>query len=174
MTPPAVFLNEGAKSYVDALAAIEAFEEKVRSVCRDIYEKYRPQLVSKVGLEDEDCEDYDGEFDRANRYAELGVFQESPSRRETFYVYLRWDGTEDVAPEISACVNLEFSTKGDRNGYAKLLRTIPSIQFGDDASYPYLWSSRKLTDLSTCTETLGGLLSEWLAGWPAGLRLKQR
>lgn len=75
MTPPAVFLNEGAKSYVDALAAIEAFEEKVRSVCRDVYEKYRPQLVSKVGLEDEDCEDYDGEFDRANRYAESGFFR---------------------------------------------------------------------------------------------------
>jgi hypothetical protein len=66
------FLSEGSKSYLDALAAIEAFEGQVRGVCKDVYEKYKQQLVSKMGIKDTACEDHDNK-NPANRYAELGV-----------------------------------------------------------------------------------------------------
>src|SRR5258708_3641466 len=119
------FLNEGAKSYLDALAAIVGFEEKVRSICKEVYKKYRSQLVSTMGLEDAQCREDDLTKEPENRFAELGVCQDSASGRETLYIYLMWDGAKNGAPEISACVCLEFSKKSDRNDYAKLLRRIP-------------------------------------------------
>jgi hypothetical protein len=171
MTTTAGFLIEGAKSYIDALVAITAFESAVRAVCKDVYDKYKPQLVSRIGLEDAQCEDHENKQPE-NRLAELGVRQDSPSGRESFYVYLKWDGTKDGAPEISAELCLEFSKKSDRNDYAKLLRKLPSRQLSDDSGSPYLWSSKKLSDLSSCAEALDELLNEWLACWPAGRRLE--
>jgi len=164
------FLTEGAKSYVDALAAIEAFEQQVRGVCEDVYKKYRLPLVSKIGLKDEDCGDHDNK-QPANRNVELGVLQNSPSGREVFYIYIMWDGAKDGAPELSACVSLQCYKKSDRNEYAELLRRIPSIQSGDDNGY-YLWSQKTLNDLSSWAETFDKLLDEWLACWPAKRRLQ--
>ncbi|MGO9228293.1 MAG: hypothetical protein ACLQKA_03645 [Bryobacteraceae bacterium] len=171
MTTKEAFLSEGAKSYIDALAAIEAFQRAACAACKVVCDKYRPELASKMGLADADCEDHDKNIDPANRYAELGVWQKSPSGREWLYVYLMWDDAKNGEPEISACVSLEFSRKIDREGYAKSLRAIPSIQSGEDDGY-YLLSSRKLGDLSSCAETLDQLLSEWLECWPAGRKLK--
>lgn len=171
MTKTAEFLREGAKSYIDALAAIEAFEKEVCAVCRGVYEKYKPQLVSKMGLKDAGCEHYDNK-EPADRFAELGVWQSTKSGRAWFYVYIRWDGAKNGPPEISACVSLDFFKKSDRNDYAKLLRKIPSLQPGDDGSNYYLWSHENLRDLSSCGETIRRLLDKWLACWPAGRRLK--
>jgi hypothetical protein len=141
----------------------------VRSVCKDVYEKFKPQLVSKMGLKDADCEDYNN-TEPENGYAELGVKQTTKGHREWFYVYLMWDGTKGGAPEISACVSLDFSKNGDRDDFAKLLRKIPSLQPGDDG--PYLWTRKNLSDLSSCPETFYKLLDEWLKGWPDGRKLK--
>ena len=171
MTTTAGFLIEGAKSYIDACSAIEAFEKVVCGVCKDVYDKYKPQLVANMGLEDEECVDHVNKKPE-DRFAELGVCQDSPSRRETLYIFLLWDGVNDSAPEISACVCLEFTTKGDRNVYAKLLRRISSIRPTDDSSYPGLQSSKKLSDLSSCAETLDELMREWLLCWPAGRKLE--
>jgi hypothetical protein len=171
MTTTADFLNEGAKSYIDALAAVEAFEGKVRRVCKDAYEKYKPELVSKMGLKDAVCKDHDN-TDPANGSAELGVLQSTKSGREWFYVYLKWDGAKDGSPEISACVSLEFIKRSDRDDYARLLPRTSSIKCDDDDDGYYLWSHKNLTDLSSCSETFYELLDEWLACWPAGRRLK--
>ena len=172
MTITSDFLSEGAKHYVDALAAVDAFEKVVHGVCRDVYKKYQTELARKIGLKDAECEVHDENKDPANRYAELGVWQSSKSRREWFYVYVKWEDTKDGAPEISACVSLDFSKRGDQNEYAELLRKIPSIQSGVDGSSYYLWSQKELSDLSMCEETLYKLLDEWLACWPKGRRLK--
>jgi hypothetical protein len=169
MTTPADFLNEGAKSYIDALTAVEAFEGKVRRVCKEAYEKYKPELVSKMGLKDAVCKDHNNK-DPANGCAELGILQSAKSGREWFYVYVMWDGTKEGAPEISACVSLEFSKKDDRDDHAKSLPRTSSITRGDDGNY--LWSHKNLSDLSSCPETFCKLLDEWLACWPAGRRLK--
>ena len=171
MTTTESFLIDGAESYIDALAAIKAFEKAVLDVCRKVYNKNQPQLVSTIGLQDTPCEDHYDNHEPENRYAELGVWQNSPSDRETLYVYLRWDVDKDGAPEISACVCLDFTTKSDRNEYGRLLRKIPSILRGD-GWYPYLWSSKKLSDLSSCAEALDGLLNEWLECWPADQKLQ--
>lgn len=170
MTTNADFLSEGAKSYIDALSAIEAFEGLARGACKAVYEKYKPQLVSKMGIRDADCHDHDNKDDLANGIAELGVWQTTTSGREWLYVYLMWKVAKDGAIEVSACVSIQFSTKNDRNKCAELLRNSPSIQPGD-AGY-YLWSQRNLSDLSSCTEAFCSVLDEWLACWPAGRRLK--
>jgi hypothetical protein len=165
------FLSEGAKSYIDALAAIEAFEKMACSKCRGVYEKYKPQLVGRMGIKDASCEDHDDNKDPANGFAELGVRQATKSGREDLFVYLQWEVAEDGAPEISACVMLEFSTRDDRNKWAKLLRKSLSIRPGDEDGH-YLWSQKHLRDLSSCAEAFHELLDEWLASWPAGRRLK--
>jgi hypothetical protein len=165
------FLDDGSKSYLDALAAIKAFETAVRGICGAVCDKHKPQLVGKIGLEDAEWHDHDNPAPE-DRFAELGVYQNSPSGRETLYVYVRWDGDQVGAPKILAEVSLEFSTRNDRNDYGKLLREVSSIRPGDDSDYPYLWSSKTLTNLSKCAEVLDELLNEWLACWPAGRRLQ--
>lgn len=169
MTKGADFLSEGAKSYIDALAAVDAFEKNVQSVCREVYEKYKTQLASTMGLENDACEDHEYK-DPANRFAEIGVLQSSPSERESLYIYVMWDG----APDISACVSLEFSKKSDRNDAYRRLRRNPacSIEPNDDSPYPGLWSRKTQNDPSAWAETLDALLNEWLGCWPAGWRLK--
>ena len=169
MTTTTSFLVEGAKSYIDALAAIKAFKRAVCDACKDVYNKHKPQLVSKMGLQETPCEDHD-RIEPENRYAELGVWQNSPNGRETLYVYLSWGDDKDGAPEISACVCLEFTKKSDRDEYARLLLKIPSI-LPCDGSYPCLWSSKKLSDLSSPEEAFDELLNEWLTGWPADQKL---
>lgn len=101
---------------------------------------------------------------------EIGVFQNSPSGRESLFVYVMWDG----APEISACVSLEFSKKSDRNdAYKRLLRNPAcSIETSDDSGHLTLWSRKQQNDPSAWAETLDALLNEWLACWPAARRLK--
>jgi hypothetical protein len=88
MTATAVFLNEGANSYIDALTAIKAFENAVCQICGEVYDRHKPQRVSKVGLKDAHWRDHNN-IQPAHRFAELGVCQDSPSGRETIYVYLR-------------------------------------------------------------------------------------
>ena len=166
-----VFLNEGSKSYIDALAAVKAFEKAVCGACKGVYDKYKPQLVNTIGVKDAHCDDYAINTEPENRFAELGVRQDSPSKRETLDIYLMWDDTEDGTSAITACVSLGFSTRAERNEYARLLRNIPSLESGDDP-WPYLCSSKRLSDISSCAETLGELVSEWLACWPAGHKLK--
>jgi|SRR5271165_3968248 len=141
MTTTKNLLSEGAKSYIDALTAVRAFERAACDVCKGVYDKNKPRLVRKMWLQDGQREDHDKNKEPENWQAELGVCQDSPSRRETFYVYLSWDSAKDGVPEITACVCLEFSKKSDRNDCAKLLRKIRYIQLGDDSWYPYLWSS---------------------------------
>jgi len=164
-------LDEGANSYLDALAAIEAYQKEVRNVCRHAYDKRKPDLVSKIGLENASCVDFTypepGEMEKP--YAELGVRQNSPSARETLYVYLMWDGDAGGAPEISACVSLEFSRNDDRGNWAAKLGGSPSIRRGENKD---LCSSKKLSDLTSCAEALGELLNEWIEFWPVGKRLK--
>jgi hypothetical protein len=165
------FLREGASSYIEALAAIKAFEKAVCVACRDVYDKYKPQLLSQVGLKDGPCEDYTDNREPENRFAELGVRQDSPSGRETLDIFLMWEDSKDGVSTVSACISLGFTTKAERNDMQKLLRSIPSIKSGD-LPWPYLWSSKELTDLSSCVETLGELLNEWLACWPIERKLK--
>src|SRR5579862_3631259 len=100
MSATADFLREGARDYIDALAAIEKFEEEVRGVCKDVYKKSQSELTSRMGLEYTDCADHDYK-DLANRYAELGIRQDTQSGRESFYIYVMWDGATEVPPEMS-------------------------------------------------------------------------
>jgi hypothetical protein len=123
-----------------------------------------------MGLKDDHCSIYEN-TDAENRSAELGILQNSPSGREALYVYVMWDATKADSPDILACVCLEFATKAERNDYAKLLRKNPNIQPGDQ-QWPYLWSSKKLGNLSSCEVVLGEMLSEWLACWPPERKLK--
>jgi hypothetical protein len=161
-------LRKGAKSYLDALAAIEAFEKEAKHVCRDVYDDHRVRLVRKLGLKDAVCEDHHNK-----QNFELGVSQDTKSGSESFYVYLKWDETEDGALGIFACVSFEFSTRDDRDRAYKRLNKRPtiSIQSYDDGD-PELRSQRRLTELSSCAETLGEMVKAWLACWPADRRLK--
>jgi hypothetical protein len=111
--------DSAATTYIDALTAIKAFENAVCHICGEVYDKYKPHLVRKIGLEDAHWRNHEN-IDLAHRVAELGVCQDSPSGRETLYVYLRWDGSKDGVPDISAAISVEFSKKGNRNEYAKL------------------------------------------------------
>lgn len=133
MTTTVDFLSEGAKSYIDALAAIEAFEGKVRGICKDAYDKYKRQLVSKLGLKDTHCKDHDNNSP-ADRYAELGVMQSTESGHEWLYVYVRWDDAKDGAPKMSACVVLSSPRRvigiTMQNFFEKFLPSNPIVMAG--------------------------------------------
>ena len=172
MTTSTSFLVEGAKSYFDAIGAIGVFERAVCNACRSVYDKHKSELVEKIGLKAGPCQDHDSNKHPEDGIVELGVFQPSASGRDDFYVYIRWDGTRGDAPEISAEICLEFSRKGDRNEYAKLLQKSPFIQPVDEWDFSCLWTSKKLADLSGCAEALDEQLNGWLSCWPAGRKLK--
>lgn len=171
MTEGTSFVAKGARSYLDALGAIEAYERAVCEICRSVYVKRKPELVKIIGLADEACENHDENTEPKSGFAELGVCQNTASNNSTLYVYLRWDATTTAVPGISAEVALEFTRKRDRDEFAKLLRKIPSLQSSDESDYPILWSSKKLDDLSSCAEALDGLLREFVECWPAGRKL---
>lgn len=156
-------LRKGAKSYLGALAAIEAFEKEAKHVCRDVYDDHKVRLVRKLRLRNAICEDHHNEEN-----FELGVSQDTKSGSETFYVYLKWGETEDGALGIFACVSFEFSTRDDRDRAYKRLSKRPtiSIQSYDDGDWPELRSRRSVSDISSCAETLGEMVKAWLACWP--------
>lgn len=170
MSTTAGFLNKAAKDYFDALTAIEAFEKAVRDVCKDVYDKYKTQLVSKMGLQEADFDDYDDK-DPANGYADLGVKKPAQNGRK-FYLYFRWDEIEGSEEKITACVSLDFLTNGDRDNVFKKLHRNPtcSIQRGDDG--PYVWLRKKLSDPASFAGTLSELVKEWIACWSPGSPFK--
>jgi hypothetical protein len=171
VTPNANFLLEGAKSYFEALEAIKAFEGIVYEVCKAVYDQNRRQLVSKIGLKDEECEHYKNDKPE-DGFAELGVHQSSRSGHETLYLYLRWVAANDGMPCISAEVYLSFVKKSDRDNYAKVLRKYTAIRSGQDPGCFYLWSSHTLGDVSSFAAALNEQLNNWFTYWPADGRLK--
>ena len=58
MTTTKNLLSEGAKSYIDALTAVRAFE-RACDVCKGVYDKNKPRLVRKMWLQDGQREDHD-------------------------------------------------------------------------------------------------------------------
>jgi hypothetical protein len=174
MTANLKFLTDGAATYLDALAAIQAYQQTARHICQSVYKKRQPDLMKVGFVDDGPCEDYtypEPGDELEGPEAELGVCQKSRNGEGGFYVYLRWDGTEAEAPTILAAVSMGFNDRTRRDAYAKQLRNTSSIEPVDDAEYS-LWSTREVTDLSTCAETLDALLKEWIEHWPAGRKLK--
>ena len=102
-------LLRGAEKYLDALAAIEAFKGEVQKACTEVYERYRAQLAAQLGLEDVEPETHE-HYDAEAQLAELGV-QRPAGRESKFYLYLKWNETEDSKVSINACLCLALYWK---------------------------------------------------------------
>ena len=167
MTTSSHLLCQGARNYIGALAAIGAFEKAVRDACKKAYDKHKPQLTRKFGLKAAELDDYD-DGDPADGYVDLGIEKRAQDGRR-FYVYFRWEETDDGEKKILACVSLDFPTKGDRDSVFKKLHRnrACSIEWGDNGSYLWLRKPLKLSDPISCASALSKLLKEWLAEWSA-------
>src|SRR5690349_3922499 len=143
MTTSEAFLNAGAKSYIDALAAIEAFQNRVCRVCKRVYDDNQTQLVRVMGFDRLPCENYKYP-EPEERFAELGVKKRTPEGH-TFYLYLHWNEAESGEQNVSACVSLDFVNNRDRDDFYKKLHGDPAcrIERGEDASY--IWLRRELS-----------------------------
>jgi hypothetical protein len=175
----------GAPSYVDALVALEAFEQEVQAMCKKAYSRHKDRLLPAMGLSDGgDCELYkDGE--PAERWAAVGVrrgIQRSGLNGPCFYVYLWFGSSEDDQAEMLATVWLDFPAKRLRDEvYDQIRRKNPrcGIERNDEDQYWAIVLSTPFTPDSPATgpeETLDKVLSDWIGCCESidGLKLSGR
>jgi hypothetical protein len=159
-------LAKGASSYVDALTAMDAFEQEVERICRAEYERHESALKAAMGISDSvKCGSYRNARRLADREAGCGV-RRPAEPYYYFYVYLHWTEPTPEQPEVRAEVCLELSSKKRRDDIAKRIRQVkPKSRVRDDVgSWPNLALGETLqaVEPGAASKALGGLLEEWI------------
>lgn len=157
----------GAPSYLDALAALEAFDQEVEAMCNRAYSRHKDKLLPAMGLSDVGEWERYTDGDPAERWAVAGIYrgtQKAGVNGPCFYIYLRFGDSEDDAGEMLATVWLDFVPKRLRDEvYDQILRKNPhcGIATNDEDQYYglVLETPFKLDDPD---ETLRKLLSDWI------------
>lgn len=101
--PQADLLQQGASSYLDALAAVEAFRRRVKSICWQAYERHDYDLKKWVGIGKSECELWDDPYPD-ERCADLGIRLPAGTGTSGFYVYLQWTEDVDGVSEVMAAM----------------------------------------------------------------------
>ncbi|MEK7406364.1 MAG: hypothetical protein AAB225_14780 [Acidobacteriota bacterium] len=171
-------LLRGAKSYLDALAAIAAFKGEVQKACSAVYDQHRAELTAQLGLEDAEWKPHESDSVE-ERWAEVGVLR-TAGTGGTFYLYLWWGETEDSEASITARVCLAL--------YGKRLRDEIYEEFRGRNRRCRIETSRtdtfelnletpiKPEEIGSAAEVLDTLMREWLGYCKSvgGLKLKKR
>lgn len=178
--PPTNFLAKGAKSYLDALTAVEAFRREVEKICQGAYDRHEKRLLAVMGIGPDECKRYEHSDDLEDREVELGVCR-SAGEGQCFYIYLRWSEAEDGTLEIKAVVCLDLYTKRVRQ---EILDEIQQKNPGrcvikKDIGVGYnlaLDTPVTVSEPTSVSQTLDDLISEWVHYCDSigGLRLKER
>jgi len=159
----------GAGSYLDALAALEAFDQVVEDMCRKAYCCHKERLLATTGLDDSGTWERHSNSDPAERLAEVGICRGTTKRGVNgpcLYIYLLFDEGEDDAGEMRALVWLDFPSKGSREeAYNQIRRGSPRCRIEPDEGEVYyalvLEAPLKL-NASDPDEILDKLLSDWI------------
>ena len=165
----------GAQSYLDALTAIAAFRGEVQSICTDIYDHYKEELATQLGLDIEECEPY-AEDDPDMRHAEVGIWR--PAQPDcTFCLYLKWEEDGRGNGKILGCVFLGLYRTRLRDEIFDRFRQQRQgcrVEKSKDSYCLILYES--LNDLAATREVLNALVVEWLQNCKSigGLNLKGR
>jgi hypothetical protein len=170
-------LSQGTKSYLDALAAIEAFRGEVEAACKGVYVRHEAELLKSIGLETEECERYEYD-DPEEPLAELGIYRSAQKGANGFYIYLSWTEAEDGAPRVEAAVCLDFVTRKRRDEVFRSLHRSAGCRVERDEGEYYnllLNIPLKLDELGRLSDTLDQLVLEWLGYCESvgGLKLKK-
>lgn len=169
-------LSQGTKSYLDALAAIEAFRQEVETICRSAYRRHETELLKGMGLEAEECERWE-KNEPEERWAELGIYRSAQEGANRFYIYLSWGEVEDGTPRVEAAVCLDFATLKRRDEvFQSLHRSVGCRVERDEGEYYNLLLKTpvKLDELGGLPDTLDQLVLKWLGYCESigGLKLK--
>jgi hypothetical protein len=154
---------QGAERYLDALAAIEAFERDVQRTCTQVYQQHATELAKQMGLDAAECEKY-CDNDPEERCAWVGVSR--PAQKGCkFYLYLAWDEAEGGNARIQGTIYLGLYHKDLRDSlYERLRQKNPLCRVSKDETYQLtLTSLIKPDKLSSAAKILDDLVLEWLA-----------
>ncbi len=112
---------KGARSYLDAIIATQAFDRGVQDMCRGAYTRNAPALMSQMGLDPAEPDLYKYDEDAGEDGVALGISRPAQKGGCCFYVYLEWLPTEGDQPEVRAVIWLELSGRHVRDElYARL------------------------------------------------------
>lgn len=158
-------LAVGSKSYLNALAAVEAFEQEVEDLCAGAYRRHEERLLSQMGLDAHECERHSLPSPE-DREAEIGACRPAQKGGCRFYVYLWWRDSEARSPEVVGAVALDLSTKKLRDDiWNRFHSKNPNCSVERDVGDYYFLFLTAPIDLSTrsgTSEALDQLVSEWL------------
>jgi hypothetical protein len=162
---------KGAATYLDALAALEAFQQEVEAMCTKVYSRHKDRILSAMGLNG------DGGFERyvdgdpAERWATLGIrrgTQKSGLNGPCFHLYVYFGESEDGTKEIEATVWLDCSSSRRTRDdiYDQIRRKKPRCRMtkDDEGTYYglYLETPIKLDELSSLPGVLSSVVLEWI------------
>ena len=171
-------LTLGSCSYLNALAAIEAFDQEVEDLCSGVYQRHEKRLLSQMGLDANECARHtlpspqDGE-------AEIGVCRPAPKGGLKFYIYLWWRESPTGSPEIVGAVALDLPTRTLRDDiWNRLHRKNPGCRVErevGDYYFLFVTTPISLSTRSVASEVLDKLVSDWLGYCESigGLKLKK-
>jgi hypothetical protein len=164
----------GADRYLDALAAIAAFQGEVQDMCAEIYKHHAAELAAQMGLGQEDCEPFD-ENSQDKPSAEVGISR--PAQKGcTFVLSLLWDENKRVEGMIAGAVCMGFYHRRLRDEfYAGFRQKNPHcrVEIFDTYSLVLYQSVR---NLASARDVLDALVLEWLGYCKSigGLKLRDR
>jgi hypothetical protein len=165
----------GAERYLDALAAVKAFEREVQRTCTEVYQRHAAELAEQMGLDAAECEQYI-EPEPEERYAEVGVSRLA-QKDCGLYLYLSWDETEGGKPRVQGAICLGLYHKGLRDKiYERFRQENPRCRVTKYDKYQLMLTSlMKPDELGSAGKILDDLVLEWLGYCKAagGLGLKK-
>ena len=176
---------KGAPTYLDALAALEAFQQEVEAMCTKVYSRHKDRLLPAMGLDgDDDFERYvDGE--PAERWSQVGIsrgYQKRGLDGPCFRLYVSFSESEDGTMAVEATVWLECSkTRRPRDDiYDRIRRKNLHCRLvkddDDESTYfgLYFATPVKPDELSSVPEALSNVLLELIGYCESveGLNLK--
>lgn len=172
MTAASPSLNElflrGAEHYLDALAAVEAFQREVQHTCTDVYNRHAAELAKHMGLEAAECEPYD-EAEPEERSAEVGVSR--PAQKDcTFCLYVSWDEPAGGKGRLQGSISLGLYHKDLRNAiHERFRQESPRCRVAKHETYLLMLTSlMKPDDLGSAGKILDDLVLEWLGYCKSG------
>ena len=135
--------------YLNALAAIEAFEQEVEDLCRGVYQRQEKRCLSQMGLDAKECERHKLPSPE-DREAEIGVLRPAQQGGYSFYIYLWWRESATGSPEAVGAVALDLSTKTLRDDiWNRLHHKNPGCGVKREAGNYYFLVLTAPIDLST-------------------------
>ena len=155
-------VQRGAEHYVDALAAVDAFEKEVQQTCAEVYQRYEEELARNMGLDAAECEPF-SESEPAKRSADVGVLR--PAQKScNFCLYLSWYEDEGGKARIQAAGCLMVYHKRLRDSLLERFRQEnPRCRVSKYSTWQVILTRPiKLEELGSLGEVLDSLVLEWL------------